>query len=137
MVQVPLGPTPVLLPGGLRSRGSQRARHNCVTEQAHAGPCSLPGLWGRVLPRLFQLMMALSIHCWWLHNTNPCLFSHSLFVSLCVLFCLLLSLLILLLLYFSRSVVSNSLRPHEPQHARPPCPSPTPRVHSDSRTSSQ
>ena len=30
---------------------------------------------------------------------------------------------------FSRSVVSNSLRPHEPQHARPPCPSPTPRVH--------
>ena len=30
---------------------------------------------------------------------------------------------------FSHSVVSNSLRPHEPQHARPPCPSPTPRVH--------
>jgi len=33
---------------------------------------------------------------------------------------------------FSRSVVSNSLRPHESQHARPPCPSPTPRVHSNS-----
>ena len=31
---------------------------------------------------------------------------------------------------FSRSVVSNSLQPHEPQHARPPCPSPTPGVHS-------
>ena len=30
---------------------------------------------------------------------------------------------------FSRSVVSDSLQPHEPQHARPPCPSPTPRVH--------
>ena len=29
----------------------------------------------------------------------------------------------------SRSVMSDSLRPHEPQHARPPCPSPTPRVH--------
>ena len=29
---------------------------------------------------------------------------------------------------FSRSVVSDSLRPHEPQHARPPCPSPIPRV---------
>ena len=27
------------------------------------------------------------------------------------------------------SVVSDSLRPYEPQHARPPCPSPTPRVH--------
>ena len=30
---------------------------------------------------------------------------------------------------FSRSVMSDSLRPHEPQHARPPCPLPTPRVH--------
>ena len=34
---------------------------------------------------------------------------------------------------FSRSAVSNSLRPHESQHARPPCPSVTPGVHSDSR----
>ena len=33
---------------------------------------------------------------------------------------------------FSRSVVSDSLWPHESQHARPPCPSPTPRVHSES-----
>jgi len=38
---------------------------------------------------------------------------------------------------FSRSVVSDSLRPHELQHDRPPCPSPTPGVHSDSRPSSQ
>ena len=38
---------------------------------------------------------------------------------------------------FSCSVVSDSLRPHESQHARPPCPSPTPRVHSDSRPLSQ
>ena len=38
---------------------------------------------------------------------------------------------------FSRSVVSDSLRPHESQHARPPCLSPTPGVHSDSRPSSQ
>ena len=38
---------------------------------------------------------------------------------------------------FSRSVVSNSLRPRESQHARPPCPSPSPGVHSDSRPSSQ
>ena len=30
---------------------------------------------------------------------------------------------------FRHSVVSNSLWPHEPQHARPPCPSPTPGVH--------
>ena len=32
---------------------------------------------------------------------------------------------------FSCSVISKSLRPHEPQHARPPCASPTPRVHSN------
>ena len=37
----------------------------------------------------------------------------------------------------SHSVVSNSLRPHESQHARPPCPPPTPGVHPDSRPSSQ
>ena len=36
----------------------------------------------------------------------------------------------------SRSVVSDSLRPHESQHARPPCPSPAPGVHSDSGLSS-
>ena len=30
---------------------------------------------------------------------------------------------------FSHSVMSNSLRPHESQHTRPPCPSPTPGVH--------
>ena len=30
---------------------------------------------------------------------------------------------------FSRSVMFDSLQPHESQHTRPPCPSPTPRVH--------
>ena len=34
---------------------------------------------------------------------------------------------------FSHSVVSDSLQPHEPQHGRPPCPSPTPRVYPNSR----
>ena len=38
---------------------------------------------------------------------------------------------------FSHSVVSDSLRSHESQHARPPCPSPTPGVHSDSHPSNQ
>ena len=37
---------------------------------------------------------------------------------------------------FSRSVMSNPLRPHELQHARPVCPSPTPGVHSNSCPSS-
>ena len=38
---------------------------------------------------------------------------------------------------YSRSVVSDSLQPHESQHARPPCPSPTPRVYSNSCLSSR
>ena len=38
---------------------------------------------------------------------------------------------------FSRSVVSDSLWPHESQHTRPSCPSPTPRVHSNSCLSSR
>ena len=37
---------------------------------------------------------------------------------------------------FSCSVMSDSMRPHELLHARPPCPSPTPRVHSNSHPSS-
>ena len=38
---------------------------------------------------------------------------------------------------FSRSVMSDSLQPHGPQHTRPPCPSPTPGVYSNSCPSSQ
>ena len=38
---------------------------------------------------------------------------------------------------FSRSVMSDSLRPHRLQHTRPPCPSPTPGVYSNSCPSSQ
>ena len=38
---------------------------------------------------------------------------------------------------FSRSVMSDFLQPHEPQHARPPCPSPTPRVYPNSCPLSQ
>ena len=44
---------------------------------------------------------------------------------------------IMSLVQFSRSVVSDSLQPLESQHSRPPCPSPTPRVHPDSCPSSQ
>ena len=44
---------------------------------------------------------------------------------------------ILSLVQFSRSVVSNSLWPRELQHASPPCPSPTPRVHPNSCPSSR
>ena len=48
------------------------------------------------------------------------------FFSLCF---LLLGIKHIISVQFSRSVMSDSLRPHEPQHARPPCPSSTPKVH--------
>ena len=47
------------------------------------------------------------------------------------------SLLFNMMSQFSCSVVSDSLRPHEAQHTRPPCSSPTPRVHSNSCPSSR
>ena len=51
----------------------------------------------------------------------------------CIHFCYIL----LSSIQFSCSVVSDSLRPHELQHARPPCPSPTLGVHSNSHPSSR
>ena len=54
-------------------------------------------------PHLTGQQKAQSPHCWWEHETA--------------------------LSQFSRSVVSDSLWPNEPQHTRPPCPSPTPRVY--------
>jgi len=45
--------------------------------------------------------------CFWMKGSLPCIFPS---------------------IQFSPSVVSNSLRPHGLQHARPPCPSPTPRA---------
>ena len=41
------------------------------------------------------------------------------------------------LLLFSHSVLSDSLQPHGLQHTRPPCPSPTPGVHSNSHPSTE
>ena len=72
---------------------------------------------------------------------SPCGSSKFTFLFQCVKI-ILRSLLYLVLSFFSsvqftRSVVSNSLRPHELQYAKPPCPSPTPGVHSDSHPSSQ
>ena len=52
-------------------------------------------------------------------------------------FCLWIGVEFFFLLQFSRSVMSNSLQPHGLQHARLPCPSPTPGVYSNSCPSSQ
>ena len=60
-------------------------------------------------------MAIIVVNVYWVHIIHKTLFS---------------------LVQFSHSVVSDSLRPHELQHARPPCPLPSPGVHSDSHPSS-
>ena len=70
-----------------------------------------------LIPNSFLALILLSkdnVAIWWQcgHNWNPKITTQS--------------------VQFSGSVVSDSLRPHEPQHARPPCPSPIPRVHPNS-----
>ena len=52
-------------------------------------------------------------------------------------FFIIICLVVYISVQFSRSVMSNSLQPHESQHARPPWPSPTPGVHSNSHPSSR
>ena len=70
------------------------------------------------------------------NNTDGYLYIISHYLS-GVLYTLWLTSVILSSVQFSLFVVSNSLRPHELQHARPPCPSPTPGVHPDSHPLSQ
>ena len=84
---------------------------------------SQPRNWTQVshtAGRLFTVWATRQAHliiCWWTLRLLPCLGYCS--------------------VQFSHSVVSDSLWPHESQHAKPPCPLPTPGVHSDSRPSSQ
>ena len=61
-----------------------------------------------------------------------CTYSSMLFYPVCI--CVVMTMIKIQCcsVQFSHSVVSDSLRPHEWQHARPPCPSPTAGVHSDS-----
>ena len=74
--------------------------------------------WSSSAVFLHSFFLLTISYCWWNFKMDENAFlSHLCFSSV----------------QFSHSVVSNSLRPHELQHARPPCPSPTPRVHSDSR----
>ena len=71
--------------------------------------------------------------------TYCCNFLNNLFKELLKLYTIYILICIFknLLQFSCHSVVSDFLRPHESQHARPPCPSQTPGVHSDSRPSSQ
>ena len=93
--------------------GTQAYLSVCFHDQLHSGG----GVW-RILHWLFRLSPR--------DNTHHC-YSHFIDQP---------NLASISSVQFSHSVVSDSLWPHESQHARPPCPSPTPGVHSNSCPSS-
>ena len=91
-------------------------------------------------------MVIYMFQCYSLKSSHPHLLPQSPKVCslyLCLFCCLAYKVIVTIFLnsissvQFSRSVVSDSLQLHESQHARPPCPSPTPGVHPDSRPLSQ
>ena len=94
---------------------------------SHSFQCHivLPGMnnIARFIWASFHIFIGYSFLSFMSTYFNTCPFFHWLFYSH--------------LVQFSRSVMFDSLWPHESQHARPLCPSPSPGVHSDSRPSSQ
>ena len=137
-------------PGRLQSMGSLRVGHDWVTSlslfpfmhwrrKRQPTPVSLPGEsrgWGSLV----------GCHLWALHRVGHdwsdlvAAAAGYMYMYCWVICCSSKTIKTLLIGYsvqFSRSVVSDSLWPHESQHARPPCPSPSPQVHSNSRPSSR
>ena len=89
--------------------------------------------------RSISHMIIYMIQCYFLKSSHPHLLPQSPKVCslhLCLFCCLTYRVIVTCLSKFhsvqvSCSLMSNSLRHHELQHTRPPCPSPTPRVHSN------
>ena len=122
-------------PGGLQSMGSLRVGHDWVTSLSCLGKgngnplqCSClenprdGGAWWAAVYGVTQSWT-------WLKRLSSSSSSYALFFFFFFLGCF--------VFQFSHSVVPNSLQPHELQHTRPPCPSPTPGVHSNSCPLSQ
>ena len=104
-------PTPVLLPG--KSHG-QKSLVGCSP-------------WGSLTDELLKKMWHMYVYrciCIYIH-IDLC----TDILCLCIFMWVCMSAVQFSSLQFSLSVVSDYLQPHEPQHARPPCPSPTPVVH--------
>ena len=87
--------------------------------------------WGFPLPLFFHLCV------WFLVSWRIFFFFFMWFTLMCCLNKLSSCIFWTSSVQFSHSVLSDSLQPHELQHARPPCPSPTPGVYSNSCPSSQ
>ena len=128
-------------PGGLQSMGSQRVGHELATKTTSSslflswhldeptlymkrkGTRTFPVMWMEIKPQycgapFLFLRLAKDLSSMWrgCRETGKLVYSS---------------------VQFTCSLVSNSLRPHEPQHARLLCPSPTPRVYSNSCPLSQ
>ena len=112
-------------PGGLQSMGSERVRHNWATEwvkvylKAPAGVTSQKKDTCLLWPEGISLLHLCALKDHWILRfsfISYCLTASGSFSSV----------------QFSHIVLSDSLQPHGPQHARLPCPSPTPRVYSNS-----
>ena len=96
-----------------------------------SGVClSLSDLFHSVWQSLGPSMLLQIFHSYqWLSNISLCVYIH---ITPHLLYPFICCLHIFSSVQFSFSVVSNSLRPYGLQHARPPCPSPTPRAYSNS-----
>ena len=109
-----------------------------ASSSAHIVPCVDLGLSPvpTVRSRLLVCELCVHVHVWSHQRPVFC----SLLLTLCSHECPLLKrgcFIKFHIVQFSCSVVSDSLRPHEPQHARPPCPSPTPGIYPNSCPSSR
>ena len=94
-----------------------------ISKSGISGSCGNYALPFRKLPNFLKVTLQLIFPPGMYESSNhshPCQY---------LLMCLYYSYLQFSSVQFSRSVASDSLQPHEPQHARPPCPSPTLRVH--------
>ena len=118
-----MAPIPVFLPGKLHEQrslmgyGSWRCKESNMTEHTHIIISqNSPGY-----EAFYKLIIYMQNWCFKVSKSNSDFQAN----SLCYLYIAISS------VQFSHSVVSDSLRPHESQHARPPCPSPTPRVYTN------
>ena len=144
-------PTPVLLPGESQGQGSlvgclwgRKVGHDWSDLAAAAAYYLLVSLWYPLKHKSLNFDEVIFFVCVWLFFSSVvCAFDVLYLRNQCLsqgpedLHLIFLLKVLLFSVQFSRSVVSDFLWPHELQHARPPCPSPTTGVYPNSCPSSQ
>ena len=121
--------------GRLQPIGSQRVRHNRSDLVYFSGVM----IFSHMPCNYFQYLLLQNAEIFWESPNTPLIITSATLLSIIITLKLQLyismnaQVLQFSSVQFSRSVVSDSLRLHESQHTRPPCPSPTPEVQSNSR----